>query len=128
MWKIKDPNIKRKVNLFITDEDIDKLCRNQMADSSTYIFFSFEDDGVSFRIDKSYFEELTYNAYVWNPYPEIKPAENGYYLITVKDRRNLSDVYLASYDKDLDCWTGYATEEVIAFRNLPEPYQPEENK
>lgn len=90
--------------------------------------FSFEDDGVVFRIDKSYFEELTYNAYVWNPYPEIKPSENGYYLITVKDGRNLSDVYMAGYDKDLDCWTGYATEEVIAFRNLPEPYQSEENK
>ena len=58
MWKIKDPELKRKMNQFISDEGIDEVCRNEMSDSSTYIFFSFENDGVSFRIDKSYFKEI----------------------------------------------------------------------
>lgn len=58
MWKIKDPELKRKMNQFISDDGINEVCRNEMADSSTYIFFSFEDDAYNFRIDKSYFEEV----------------------------------------------------------------------
>ena len=83
MWKIKDPELKRKMNQFISDEGIDEVCRNEMSDSSTYIFFSFEDDAINFRIDKSYFEEFPRNMLdVWQPFPEERPLENGNYLVT----------------------------------------------
>lgn len=40
MWKIKDPELKRKMNQFISDEGIDVVCRNEMADSSDHIFLN----------------------------------------------------------------------------------------
>lgn len=39
MWKIKNPELKRKMNQFISDEAIDQLCRNEMSDSFDHIFF-----------------------------------------------------------------------------------------
>lgn len=48
MWKIKDPELKRKMNQFISDEGINQLCKKQMKGISKCIFF-FEDSGVSIR-------------------------------------------------------------------------------
>ena len=126
MWKIKDPELKRKMNQFISDEGIDEVCRNEMSDSSTYIFFSFEDDAINFRIDKSYFEEFPeYNPDGWNPFPEVNPPECGEYLVTFKDEDE--DYVQQNYFDMLGRW-GTAHSDVIAFRALPAPYQPEENK
>ena len=68
MWKIKDPELKRKINQFVSDEEIDRICRCDMMDSFDCIFFSFEDDCVSIRIDKSFFKEIPdYDPDKWNP-------------------------------------------------------------
>ena len=126
MWKIKDPELKRKMNQFISDEGIDEVCRNEMSDSSTYIFFSFEDDAINFRIDKSYFEEFPeYNPDGWNPFPEVNPPECGEYLVTFKDE---DEDYVQQNYFDMQGRWGTAHSDVIAFRALPAPYQPEENK
>lgn len=67
MWKIKDPELKRKINQFVSDEEIDRICRCDMMDSFDCIFFSFEDDCVSIRIDKSFFKEIPdYDPNNWN--------------------------------------------------------------
>ena len=126
MWKIKDPELKRKMNQFISDDGINEVCRNEMADSSTYIFFSFEDDAYNFRIDKSYFEEFPeYNPDGWNPFPEVNPPECGEYLVTFKDEDE--DYVQQNYFDMLGRWET-AHSDVIAFRALPAPYQPEPNK
>ena len=126
MWKIKDPELKRKMNQFISDDGINEVCRNEMADSSTYIFFSFEDDAYNFRIDKSYFEEFPeYNPDGWNPFPEVNPPECGEYLVTFKDED--ADYVQQNYFDMLGRWET-AHSDVIAFRALPAPYQPEPNK
>ena len=126
MWKIKDPELKRKMNQFISDDGINEVCRNEMADSSTYIFFSFEDDAYNFRIDKSYFEEFPeYNPDGWNPFPEVNPPECGEYLVTFKDE---DEDYVQQNYFDMQGRWGTAHSDVIAFRALPAPYQPEPNK
>lgn len=58
MWRIKDPELKRKMNQFVSDEEIDRICRCDMMDSFDCIFFSFEDDCVSIRIDKSFLKKF----------------------------------------------------------------------
>ena len=122
MWKIKDPVLKRKMNQFISDEGIDEVCRNEMSDSSTYIFFSFEDDAINFRIDKSFFEEFPeYNPDDWNPFPKMTPKSDIVYLVTLKTPSGqtvvTTSLYLASVG-----WMKNFDLEVIAFREFPKPY------
>ena len=125
MWKIKDPELKRKMNQFISDEDINQLCKKQMKGISKCIFF-FEDSGVSIRIDKSFFEEFPeYNPDGWNPFPEVNPPECGEYLVTFKDED--ADYVQQNYFDMLGRWET-AHSDVIAFRALPAPYQPEARK
>ena len=125
MWKIKDPELKRKMNQFISDEGINQLCKKQMEGISKCIFF-FEDSGVSIRIDKSFFEEFPeYNPDGWNPFPEVNPPECGEYLVTFEDED--ADYVQQNYFNNLGKWET-AHSDVIAFRALPAPYQPEENK
>lgn len=125
MWKIKDPELKRKMNQFISDEGINQLCKKQMEGISKCIFF-FEDSGVSIRIDKSFFEEFPeYNPDGWNPFPEVNPPECGEYLVTFEDED--ADYVQQNYFNNLGKWET-AHSDVIAFRALPAPYQPEETK
>ena len=125
MWKIKDPELKRKMNQFISDEGINQLCKKQMEGISKCIFF-FEDSGVSIRIDKSFFEEFPeYNPDGWNPFPEVNPPECGEYLVTFKDE---DEDYVQQNYFDMQGRWGTAHSDVIAFRDLPAPYQPEPNK
>lgn len=132
MWKIKDPELKRKMNQFISDEGIDMACRNEMADSFDHIFFEFEDDGVSIdgvsiRIDKSFFEEIPdYDPDSWNPLSEFEPAFSGCYLVTC-EAGSTPVVDKAFFDKATNEWKPQNLL-VIAFRELPEPYQPEARK
>ena len=37
MWKIKDPELKRKMNQFISDEGIDEVCRNEICEQGRII-------------------------------------------------------------------------------------------
>ena len=125
MWKIKDPELKRKMNQFISDEGINQLCKKQMEGISKCIFF-FEDSGVSIRIDKSFFEEFPeYNPDGWNPFPEVNPPECGEYLVTFKDE---DEDYVQQNYFDMQGRWRTAHSDVIAFRALPAPYQPEETK
>ena len=125
MWKIKDPELKRKMNQFISDEGINQLCKKQMEGISKCIFF-FEDSGVSIRIDKSFFEEFPeYNPDGWNPFPEVNPPECGEYLVTFEDED--ADYVQQNYFNNLGKWET-AHSDVIAFRALPAPYQPEARK
>ena len=95
--------------------------------STTYSEYPFfEDSGVSIRIDKSFFEEFPeYNPDGWNPFPEVNPPECGEYLVTFKDED--ADYVQQNYFDMLGRW-GTAHSDVIAFRALPAPYQPETNK
>lgn len=68
----------------------------------------------------------------WNPYPQTKPNETGYYLVSIKkiwkdctvtDRLRVN----AFYDEDSHPWLDIGDyEKVVAWMELPEPYQKEE--
>lgn len=122
MWKIKDPELKRKMNQFISDEGINQLCKKQMEGISKCIFF-FEDSGVSIRIDKSFFEEFPeYNPDGWNPFPKVTPKSDIVYLVTLRTPTGqtvvTTSLYLAGFG-----WRNIFNLEVIAFREFPKPYK-----
>lgn len=126
MWQIKDPELKRKMNQFISDEGIDEKCRNGMADSSSYIFFSFEDGAFNFRIDKSYFGENPRKMLdVWQPFPEKRPQERGNYLVTrlMKTDTGGTIRFIDFGRFEFGKWA--FKNDVIAFCELPGPYFPE---
>lgn len=130
MWKIKDPELKRKMNQFISDEGINQLCKKQMEGISKCIFF-FEDSGVSIRIDKSFFEEFPeYNPDGWNPYPTVTPPVDGKKWLTQDEDGNLAiRSFARSFEEGIDySWEDHDDRLIVAFRSLPAPYQPEETK
>ena len=127
MWKIKDLALKDKINqLVVSDDRIATCCREQMKDPTDYISLESEVFKLSMRADKDYFEEFPeYNPDGWNPFPEVNPLECGEYLVTFKDED--ADYVQQNYFDMLGRW-GTAHSDVIAFRALPAPYQPETNK
>lgn len=131
MWKIKDPELKRKINQFVSDEEIDRICRCDMMDSFDCIFFSFEDDCVSIRIDKSFFKEIPdYDPDDWNPYPTVTPPVDGKKWLTQDEDGNLAiRSFTRSFEEGIDySWEDHDDRLIVAFRSLPAPYQPEETK
>lgn len=130
MWKIKDPELKRKMNQFISDEGINQLCKKQMEGISKCIFF-FEDSGVSIRIDKSSFEEFPeYNPDDWNPYPTVTPPVDGKKWLTQDEDGNLAiRSFSRTFEEGIDySWEDHDDRLIVAFRSFPAPYQPEETK
>lgn len=127
MWKIKDPTLKEKIMQLLSDESIAKRCKAQMTDGSSYILAADDDKKFSVSIDKDLFENVPeYKPDDWNPYPEVKPPRRGYYLVTRLRTCDNGDTY-----KWVDlCLFGlnnsdiFANSNILAFRELPEPYDP----
>jgi hypothetical protein len=123
MWMIKDPTLKEKINHLLSDEIVAQGCNRQMDDNSDYILLSCGE--VDIRLKKESFENVPeYDPNDWNPYPEVKPPRRGYYLVTRLRTRDNGDTY-----KGVDlCLFGlnnsdiFANSNILAFRELPEPY------
>lgn len=127
MWKIKDPELKAKVNAFFSDEEINNAF---VKNIDCYKYFrlstNINKSCFTFAIDKDLMEFIPdYNPDDWNPFPEVNPPECGEYLVTFKDED--ADYVQQNYFDMLGRW-GTAHSDVIAFRALPAPYQPETNK
>lgn len=128
MWKIKDPEfVKYKIFRLLSDDEIAKRCNRQMDDGSSFILLSDDNDNIMLRLEKERFVNVPeYKPDDWNPYPEVKPPRRGYYLVTRLRTRDNGDTY-----KGVDlCLFGlnnsdiFAQSNVLAFRELPEPYDP----
>lgn len=128
MWKIKDPEaVKAMIIRLLSDDEIAKRCNRQMDDRSSYILLSDDNDEILLRLDKERFVNVPeYKPDDWNPYPEVKPPRRGYYLVTRLRTRDNGDTY-----KGVDlCLFGlnnsdiFANSNILAFRELPEPYDP----
>lgn len=128
MWKIKDPEfVKEKIFRLLSDDEIAKRCNRQMDDGSSFIHLSDDNDNIMLRLEKERFVNVPeYKPDDWNPYPEVKPPRRGYYLVTRLRTRDNGDIY-----KGVDlCLFGlnnsdiFAQSNVLAFRELPEPYDP----
>lgn len=132
MWKIKDPELKRKVNQFFTDEEINAECKRCINDEDSE-FLSFFMDGIDiqFHIRKGYFEEVPeYNPDDWNPYPTVTPPVDGKKWLTQDEDGNLAiRSFTRSFEEGIDySWEDHDDRLIVAFRSLPAPYQPETNK
>lgn len=130
MWKLKDPEFKKKINAFFSDEEIADACNKDMGKSNGVVILSDYDyeegnpekRGIGIFIKKEHFErEHEYTKNGWNPYPEVTPPADGLYIVSIKSLDG-DEPYMMflQWDHTLDTqWT-----DVIAFRQAPKPYRP----
>lgn len=119
MWKIKDPELKLKVNqLVVSDDRIATCCREQMKDPTDYISLESEVFKLSMRVDKDYFEEVPeYNPDGWNPFPALRPPRPGNYLVYLNGRFE-HKIRVSYFNTDFRSWDQYSGAAVLAFREL----------
>lgn len=128
MWKIKDPEaVKAMIIRLLSDDEIAKRCNRQMDDISSYILLSDDNDEIMLRLDKERFVNVPeYKPDDWNPFPDVKPPKVGQYLVTRLMKTDSGDtrrfVQIAAYEYG----HFYMKNDVIAFRELPEPYDAKE--
>lgn len=124
MWKIKDHELKARVNAFFIDDEIsDTFVKN--ADCYKYFRLStnINKSCFTFLIDKDLMEFIPdYDPNDWNPFPKVTPKPNTVYLVTLKSTSGQTVVtectYLAGFG-----WRENFNMEVIAFREYPKPYE-----
>lgn len=122
MWRIKDPEIKAKVNQFFTDEEIDVDCNFQMENDSDFICSSLGEGDIELRIQKNYFEkEAEYQPDDWNQFPEVKPPRSGLYFVYLNEAWE-QRLALRKYEEtnNRNKWSGVLDREVIAFKECHE--------
>lgn len=128
MWKIKDPEaVKAMIIRLLSDDEIAKRCNRQMDDRSSYILLSDDNDEILLRLDKERFVNVPeYKPDDWNPFPDVKPPKVGQYLVTRLMKTDSGDtrrfVQIAAYEYG----HFYMKNDVIAFRELLEPYDAKE--
>lgn len=137
MWIIKNPELKRKVNEFFTDEEIHNCYLFYRDDLFISLEFEeFKDDpsvypaAVSIAIPRTEFEfKAQYNANEWNPYPEITPPKDGEYLVQYRSGAIRNEMFWAAEygPSPSDCkpgkWVAIGNPDIVAFRALPERYE-----
>nr|DAY73554.1 MAG TPA: hypothetical protein [Caudoviricetes sp.] len=131
-YRFKNPDIETALNVLCGKDYVQKAIREQYYNSNEPINFKFPDSLSEcvkwghISVCKSEIERVReYDPDDWNPFPEVNPPECGEYLVTFKDED--ADYVQQNYFDMLGRWET-AHSDVIAFRALPAPYQPKEDK
>ncbi len=133
MWKIKDPELKAKVNAFFGDEEINNAFTKN-TDCYRYFRLStnINKSCFTFAIDKDLMEFIPdYDPDDWNPFPQIKPPAYCHWLVQFESGEIKVIEYVRQEFSSFsvgDFWNAPKLSKVIAFRKLPEPFQPKETK
>lgn len=124
MWKIKDPELKAKVNAFFSDEEVSNAF---VKNTDCYKYFrlstNINKSSFTFLIDKDLMKFIPdYDPDDWNPFPKVTPRSDIVYFVTLKAPSGqtvvTTSLYLAGFG-----WRKNFNLEVIAFREFPKPYK-----
>lgn len=157
-YRIKDETLAKLVYAVFDKEDVHRKIAGQIEDGYRRIVLSSGDafhtklnrehgylkntySAVSVSIDKKEIEKIPeHNLEGWNPWPEVTPSEPKKYLVQLEYTRTGEKVLATADWEPEDNWfcygnehdrdPGYADEDVwiVAFRELPDFYQPEEQE
>lgn len=128
MWKIKDPEaVKAMIIRLLSDDEIAKRCNRQMDDGSSFILLFDDNDNIMLRLEKERFVNVPeYKPNDWNPFPEVKPPKVGQYLVTRLMKTDSGEFHRFMQIAAYEYGRFYMKNDVIAFRELPEPYDAKE--
>lgn len=127
MWKIKDPELKAKVNQFFTDKEIHEEFEKNTDLYNYFRLSTVNKKGlcVTITVEKELVEFVPeYQENDWNPYPELRPPANGRYLVTRQMKIDNGDTAIFIQLAGFENGQWYMKNDVIAFRELPQPYAP----
>lgn len=133
MWKIKDPELKAKVNQFFTDEEIHEEFEKNTDLYNYFRLSTVNKKGlyVTITVEKELVEFVPeYQENDWNQYPTVAPPVDGKKWLTQDEDGNL-DIrsFVRTFEEGIDySWENQDDRLIVAFRSLPAPYQPETNK
>lgn len=133
MWKIKDPELKAKVNQFFTDKEIHEEFEKNTDLYNYFRLSTVKKKGlcVTITVEKELVEFVPeYQENDWNPYPTVTPPVDGKKWLTQDEDGNL-DIrsFVRTFEEGIDySWENQDDRLIVAFRSLPAPYQPESNK
>lgn len=133
MWKIKDPELKAKVNQFFTDKEIHEEFEKNTDLYNYFRLSTVNKKGlwVTITVEKELVEFVPeYQENDWNPYPTVTPPVDGKKWLTQDEDGNL-DIrsFVRTFEEGIDySWENQDDRLIVAFRSLPAPYQPESNK
>lgn len=135
-YKFKNEKLEKAVLALFDEESVTKAIAEQMPDNSNYIVF--ENDSIAtsttpliaeiweisnlrghVSFPKTEIEEVKeYSPTEWNPFPEVEPPEDNWYLVQINhDGSPYFDIlyYFARED--------WERKNVEAYHKLPAPYE-----
>ena len=143
-YKIKNEQLAKLIYSVFDEEAVQRTIAKQIDAGWSSIYFSsngrlttkLKPDSeniegwygtISISISAEGVEQIReYYPDKWNPYPEVKPPQDGWYLVQwKKGQEGCGDEFplgVSYWDKD-ETWTG-----IEAFRSLPATYLGEETK
>ena len=144
-YEFKNKALGEAVYTIFGEEFARDEIEQQMPDFDDYIRIEVDEWDANNKLFNSHVEfskneiekKLIYDPEGWNPYPEIEPPESGEYLTTlISGNMALVHYTAATYGPSAsDCkscrWhigNILCRDEIIAFRELPEKYDPEKSE
>lgn len=139
-YRIKNETLEKLVYSIFDEQDVQRKIAEQINGGGHIISLGSDEEydtklrperediknsqgWVSIGIHKNGIERIReYNPNGWNKYPEVEPPREGWYLVSwITDGKPA--FYIFFWDKGSP-WKGGG----YAFRELPEPYKPEEQE
>mgnify|MGYP006967542631 CR=1 FL=1 len=120
MWKIKDPELKAKVNQFFTDEEIHEEFEKNTDLYNYFRLSTVNKKGlcVTITVEKEFVEFVPeYDPEGWNPFPAYRPPRAGNYLVYLNGRFE-HQIRVSYFNTDYRSWDQYADASVLAFKEL----------
>lgn len=134
-YQFKNKELFNAVSAIFGKEYVEKELQRQMPDEFDYFILETADHNKinsSALIPKEEVESTrVYDPNDWNPFPQIKPPAYCHWLVQFES----GEVKVIEYVRQEfspfsvgDFWNAPKLSKVIAFRKLPEPFQPKETK
>lgn len=128
MWKIDDEKISMVAKAFMKETEIHNAYVMQSNDSIDWVqLFDNRNPNASviLKVSKSLFKYVReYSPTEWNPYPEVKPPADGRYLVKRQMKIDNGDTAIFIQLAGFENGQWFMKNDVIAFRELPQPYDP----
>nr|DAM22934.1 MAG TPA: hypothetical protein [Caudoviricetes sp.] len=144
-FAFKNPELEKWIYECFDDASVQAQIERQWEDGTTFITISASEghdcfcessNGVmALKITlnfpkKALIKKAEYAPDQWNPYPEVTPPSEGWYLVTLEDPECGEKVKVEAdwYHPSSDNWGLNARQRIRAFKAFPKPYEEEKSK
>lgn len=122
-YRFKNKSLENALVVLYGEDYVEDQVNRQMANNTSFICFELDEANGFFSsttISKGEIAETKeYKPNFWNPFPEVLPPADGYYLVYVRgDQKDHISVDKYVKTESNEHWKCYFRYEVLAFRPL----------